>query len=187
MSNMTSFDLRYEVELVPQQTGMSCWAAGAAMVVGWRDRQCLPAGAIAEATGYWAQYQNGLAPEDTTMFATWGLEAENPVCYTVEGFYGLLDAYGPLWVAGAVPGPHVRVVTGMWGDGGEDDTFVAVNDPWEEGMTAFRPDNTGSVYTLTFRQLMEQVETLGSQELGLQAPLYVAHSSADAAAQAKGL
>ena len=33
-------DIWHEVPLVPQITGMSCWAAAAAMIVGWRE--CIP-------------------------------------------------------------------------------------------------------------------------------------------------
>jgi len=31
----------YTVPLIPQTTGMSCRAAGIAMIVGWRDRSVL--------------------------------------------------------------------------------------------------------------------------------------------------
>ena len=41
-----------------QRTDMSCWAASAAMVVGWRDRICLDPAAIAAGTGDWAGYAN---------------------------------------------------------------------------------------------------------------------------------
>ena len=83
-----------DVELVPQLTGYSCWAAGASMLVGWRDKVSINPEEIANAIGYWKQYQKGLEPEDTTMFKYWGLESENPQSYTVQGFANLLQDYG---------------------------------------------------------------------------------------------
>jgi hypothetical protein len=46
----------------------------------------------------------------------------------------LLKAYGPLWVncdssTATQVSLHARVLTGMYGDGGPDDTYVLVNDP----------------------------------------------------------
>ena len=74
----------------------------------------------------------------------WGLDPEPAHSYTVEGFYGLLDRYGPLWVAAAVPGPHIRVVTGIEGDGTPDGTTLYINDPWEAGMQSFHLQNAGA-------------------------------------------
>jgi hypothetical protein len=186
MTSTTSIDVRYDVELVPQQTGMSCWAASAAMVVGWRDRVCIDPGEVAGAAGYWAQYRDGLEPEDATIFAVWGLEPEPAMCWSVDGFLGLLESFGPLWIAAAVPGAHVRVVTAMAGDGSVDGTLVTINDPWETGMTEFALPNDGSTYTLTYGQLMEQMDSLGARELSIPGAIYVAHSTAAAAAAATG-
>ncbi|MEW5918517.1 MAG: papain-like cysteine protease family protein, partial [Gemmatimonadota bacterium] len=55
-----AIDVRHEVQLVPQLTGFSCWAAGAAMLVGWREQMSIDPSEIARATGYWAQYAAGL-------------------------------------------------------------------------------------------------------------------------------
>ena len=61
MSN-ESFDVNLtDVPLINQLTNMSCWAASAAMVVGWRDRLSINPAAIAEGTGDWSAYANGLA------------------------------------------------------------------------------------------------------------------------------
>ena len=170
-----AIDVRHEVQLVPQQTGFSCWAAGAAMLVSWRDRISIDPSAIASATGYWAQYAAGLHPEDTQMFRVWRLTPEAAQSYTVQGFADLLKRHGPLWVASAEPGPHVRVVTGMVGDGTPSGTIVHVNDPWEQGMVAFRMPNRGAQYTETYQRFVEKQETLGRQEIALQG-IYVAHN-----------
>jgi hypothetical protein len=172
---LTAIDTRYNVQLVPQQTGFSCWAAGFAMIVGWRDQMSIDPVEIVRATGYWQQYQQGLNAEDLTVINTWGLVSAPLQTLTVEGFADLLSRYGPLWVASAEPGPHIRVVTGMRGDGSADGTLVYINDPWEQGMTAFQASNRGAQYTETYRQFVEKQSTLARQEQHLNAPIYVAH------------
>ena len=165
----------YDVELVPQQTGYSCWAAGASMLVGWRDKVSINPEEIANAIGYWKQYEQGLEPEDTTMFKYWGLKSENPQSYTVQGFANLLQDYGPLWVASAEPGPHIRVVTGIVGDGTPKGTLVYINDPWQEGMTTFSLPNTGSQYTETYEKFEEKQHSLAISERDIESAIYVAH------------
>jgi hypothetical protein len=162
-----------DVPLVPQQTGMSCWAAGAAMLVAWRDRMSVDPSEIARAAGAWAQYQNGLAPEDTSIFPVWGMVPEPAQTYTIPAFANLLQQYGPLWVANAVPGPHIRVVTGINGDGTPDGTIVHINDPWERGMAAFRMPNAGAQYTETYRQFEATQAALARQEMAVNG-IYVA-------------
>ena len=162
-----SVSLRFTVPLVPQQTGMSCWAAGAAMVVGWRDQMSVDPSEVARAAGAWAQYQSGLAAEDTSIFPVWGLEPETAQSYTVDAFYSLLDRFGPLWVAAAVPGPHIRVVTGLEGDGTPDGTTLYINDPWPVGQ--------GAQYTETYTQFVARQETLARQEIKVQG-IYIAHA-----------
>ena len=171
-----SFDIRYNVELVPQMTNMSCWAAGFAMIVGWRERMSINPAEIARADGYWAQYNTaGLDPQDRRVMSTWGFVAENPQSYTIEGFVSLLRRYGPLWIATQELGPHIRVVTGIHGDGTPDGTILHINDPWEQGMTTFTPTNRGSQYTETYRQFEEKQHILAGREMSVEAPIYVAH------------
>jgi len=168
-------NIQYDVPLVPQMTGMSCWAAGAAMLVGWRDKVSIDPSEIANAIGYWKQYQNGLAPSDTSMFNYWGLVPEAPQSYTVEGFANLLQRYGPLWVASAEPGPHIRVVTGIIGDGTPDGTTLFINDPWQSGMKVFSLPNSGSQYTETYNQFVQKQDSLAISELSTPNAIYVAH------------
>lgn len=181
---MGAIDVRYNVQLVRQQTDMSCWAAGFAMIVGWRDQISIDPAEIARPTGYWEDYRealnacgvnHGLPPNDREVMNLWGFVPEPPQTYTVDAFADLLRNYGPLWVASAEPGPHIRVVTGIQGDGTPDGTLLYINDPWEQGMTIFRPNNRGSQYTETYRQFVEKQSTLGGQEINLNAPIYVAH------------
>jgi hypothetical protein len=172
----SSVDIQYELELVPQQTGFSCWAAGAAMIVGWRDQVCINPAEIASGTGYWAQYQQGLNANDTTMFRYWGLQYEAPQTYTPQGLIQLVGAYGPLWVATHEGAPHIRVIAGITGDGSADGTVLTIYDPWQRGMRQFRPQNTGSVYNETYTEFERKQRELAERESNEPAPYYVAHN-----------
>ena len=166
MSN-ESFDVNLtDVPLINQLTNMSCWAASAAMVVGWRDRLCIDPAAIAAGTGDWSAYSNGLAPADIpTLANAWGLTQEPPQCYTIDGLRDLVQSKGPLWVGAAVPGLHAIVVTGVYSDGSVDNTFVRINDPWDRDPgTPGQPGaylnthNSGSQYVLTLQQFAQEYE-----------------------------
>src|SRR5262249_5390804 len=108
------FDVWHEVPLVHQITGMSCWAAAAAMVVGWRDCIDIDPDEVAQGSGGWEAYRDGLVPEDVKALSeAWGLIMEPPKRYTVQSLRELLERNGPLWVGEASPGLHVVVITGM--------------------------------------------------------------------------
>ena len=151
-------DVRYDdVQLVAQQDGITCWAAAAAMVVGWRDRMSIDPSEIARQAGPWVNVvANGLLATDNDEFArAWGLRLEPPQTYTVDGLRALLERAGPLWVdlhpTGNAPNQgHVVCVTGLTGDGTPDGTIVRFHDPW--------PPNAGRAHsTTTFRQLMTDI------------------------------
>lgn len=166
--SVATINYKHSVELIPQPTNMSCWAAGTAMMVSWKNSICIDPNAIADALGYQAQMANntgGLNPEDTEVFKKWGLSWESPMCYTVQGFANLV-AGGPIWIAAKVGGPHVRVVTGISGDGTAEGTIVNINDPWPVGK--------GKIYTRTYKQLAAEMEGLGADELSFAKPIYVA-------------
>ncbi len=142
-----AFDIWHEVPLVPQLTGMSCWAAAAAMIIGWRDRIDVNPADVARGSGRWADYSDGLAPQDVQGLAeAFGLVVEPPRTITAERLRRLLEANGPLWLGEASPELHVIVVAGLFGDGTPDDTRVRVLDPWPEGQ--------GERYVLTVRELL---------------------------------
>jgi papain like cysteine protease AvrRpt2 len=165
MSN-ESFDVNLQdVELVPQLTGMSCWAAAAAMVVGWRDRISIDPSEIASGAGEWAAYANGLNPANIpTLANAWGLTMESPQSYSVDGLRQLLERYGPLWVGAAVPGLHAIAVTGMYSDGAVENTYVRINDPWERGGSPDKPGayrstpGSGSKYVLSLADFAAEYE-----------------------------
>src|SRR5262249_58647305 len=87
-----SFDIWHEVPLVQQTTGMSCWAAAAAMLVGWRDCIDIDPDEVARGTGRGGAYRDGLVPEDVRAVSeAWGLIVEPPKRYTVESLPELFD------------------------------------------------------------------------------------------------
>ncbi|MFT3696819.1 MAG: papain-like cysteine protease family protein [Kofleriaceae bacterium] len=146
---LDAFDIWHEVPLVEQLTGMSCWAAAAAMIVGWRDRLHIDAVSVARGAGRQSAYRDGLEPRDVATFArAWGLEVARLAELSVREVRALL-AHGPLWVGEASPGLHVIVVAGMFGDGSVDNTFVRIADPW--------PIGRGERYTLSFREFRENL------------------------------
>ncbi|MFY7672031.1 M12 family metallopeptidase [Tenacibaculum sp. MEBiC06402] len=175
-SSNSSLDISYPIQLVPQTSGMSCWAASAAMIVGWREQISIDPQDIARGVNGWeSYYNNGLPADNTEMFSVWGLQYEYPQSYTVAGFASLLEA-GPLWVATDLQnGAHVVVVAGIQGDGTPDGTILKVYDPWEQGMTSFRPSNRGSVYEMTYQEFVNRQETLAFRELSQPAAFYVAY------------
>jgi hypothetical protein len=168
----------YRVPLIPQTTSMSCWAAGIAMIVAWRRAISIDPVMIALNPGgisYLSAFATGLNPNDTGILHRWGLVTEPPQSYQPDAFGGLLQRYGPLWVAASVPGPHIRVVTGYQPGATAAQAIVAINDPWEDGMQVFRWPNRGAQYTRTYIQFTREVERLARSELTEPAPVYVAH------------
>jgi N-acetyl-anhydromuramyl-L-alanine amidase AmpD len=151
-----SFNLTWpDVELVPQPTGMSCWAAAAAMVVGWRDRVSINPVEIARGVGHWINYEalnTGLFAKDTDELAlAWKLSPLPPQSYSVDGFRQVLESHGPLWVGVAVPSGHAVCVYGMYGDGTPQGTRVRILDPW--------PPNRGERAELSFADFENEYES----------------------------
>ena len=155
-----------DVELVGQPTDVSCWAAAAAMVVGWRDRVSINPEEFARFEGRWAEYnRRGLSTNDNDEFAAaWRLEVEPPMDPSVEFFGRLLQTKGPLWIGrhpmGNAPNSgHAVAVIGLHGDGTPDGTYVHWNDPWPPGQGAA---NRTETYT-TFLQEFDDFVTVDPQ------------------------
>jgi len=155
------FDVWNEVPLVPQLTGMSCWAAAAAMIVGWRERMAADPRQVARGAGSWQAYAGGLRPSDVqTLARAWGLVEERRETWTPDALRRILQRHGPVWLGEASPGLHSIVVTGMHGDGTPDGTWVRINDPWPVGR--------GERYTLPWRTLSANYRA-ASDLIGVQA------------------
>ena len=172
------YNHQYEVELIPQTTGVSCWASSIAMIVGWRDWVVLNPQEIAEGVGYWAQYNNEsyrvdttLAADDLNAFEAWSLVPDTRLTFSLEEIARLLWEYGPIWVASdeALTGEgsnhgHVRVIKGISGDGTPEGTLLMINDPWDRNSRRFRTPNTGSQYSETYAEFISKMQHLIQRE-----------------------
>ena len=163
-----------EVQLVPQPTDTSCWAAAASMIVGWNELVSIAPSVIAR-VGASIHFSGQADVSSNTRFAqALGLVAEAPADYTTDGFRQLLENYGPLWV-GKVMGStspwnassHAVVVTGMYSDGAE--TYLRVSDPWDRVVgspgapgTYQSSHATGSRYIIKYGDFMREYD--GDQE-----------------------
>lgn len=170
-----AIDVSHSVQLVPQTTSVSCWAAAAAMVVGWREHYSMTPDDIARPTGGWQNLYSRLPADNTDMFSVWGLRYEHPQSRTVEAFAELMQN-GPLWTAADVgSGAHVVVVSAIRGDGTPDGTMLTIQDPLEGNV--FRPSNSGSTYQKTYREFTQAQETLARapNELSQPVAFYIAY------------
>jgi hypothetical protein len=158
---------------------MSCWAAAIAMIISWAKGEKVTPVEVAVLSGRTHEYNKGLKPLDSGIFAQWGMVTEAPQTFTGEGFMNLLQQYGPLWVAAEVFAPHIRVVTGFEYVDDPNNGLVYINDPLERGMIKFKNPNNGSAYTETYPEFVHQNETLGFAELSIDDPnlypVYFAH------------
>jgi N-acetyl-anhydromuramyl-L-alanine amidase AmpD len=166
-----SFDENWnDADVVGQPDDSSCWATAGAMVTGWRDRVSLNVDTIkqmfSDNTGL--KSNAGLSPADRQKLAdVLGLVAEPPQSYSVDGFRRMLENYGPAWVGIRTDDGwnHAVVVTGLYGDGTPEKTFVRIHDPWGRNPgTPTQPGShnptpgQGSRYTLTFAEFAREYE-----------------------------
>ena len=132
-----SYSIHWDtVPYYPQQSEKSCWAAAAAMVVGWRDGVENSDAEIAAKVPAIDAYRNGLWPSDRHLLAdVWNLVPEPPASYTIDAWRGLLESCGPLFLDmtnSAATGGHAWVLVGMTSDGAADgsDTTMYLHNPW---------------------------------------------------------
>ena len=168
-----SFSINWdEVQMLPQPTNASCWAAAAAMLVGWREHQSLSPRTMAEIAG--RPIAQGLDPDDVGDLArALGLTAEQPMSYLPSAFRDLVERKGPLWVGVALPNSlHAVVVTGMYTDE-NGDLMIRVTDPWDRivgrpgSPGAHRATHrTGSRYIMTWEAFEAQYARMGAATSG---------------------
>jgi hypothetical protein len=138
-SGPIDFDVDPPVTSVQQGTPDTCWAAAAAMLLSWHDRASVTPQAAADRAGTgWRQKldtdQPLTAAEVVAFLGALGLTAEAPMNYLPRGILHLLQEHGPLWVVGddGITGDHlthVRVITGIHGNGTADGTTIRYIDP----------------------------------------------------------
>jgi putative peptidoglycan binding protein/papain like cysteine protease AvrRpt2 len=136
------YDVTHRIQLYPQPTNMTCWAASATMIVG---NMCVGPGRAAIPGG-------GLdpSPQNIEVFARGlGWRVYYPQTWGVAALGSLLRR-GPAWAVGggssrAGKWLHAIVLSGFWSDGAEDasGTMIRVHDPWPPGV--------GSIYSRFYR------------------------------------
>lgn len=152
------------VPLIAQPKTKACWATAAAMMVGWRDQMSYSIEEVVEMAGadYLTKFKNnkGLYSSEKPLFlASLGLHSEPPMSYPVSAFLSLLKTNGPLWVTtdedpGKAFAVHARIVTGMFGDGTTNGTFLRINDP-----------DGGRQYTESYRDFVKKFEELSNKSI----------------------
>ncbi len=140
-----TIEINHPVTMRAQHYDMGCWAACAAMVldrnmsVGTNDASLSPS--------------LGLKPELANVerfVRQFGWVVESPPA-DPRSLAAILSAT-PIWLAGAViredgtEGGHVVVVSGAWGDGTADGSYIRIHDPW--------PVNEGTVKMCSYPSMI---------------------------------
>ena len=113
------------VSYVSQSDRMSCWAASATMMLGWRDQVCYASDADVRAR-YGDMGGDGADVDECLRLALGqGMQVMAEQCRTPEGWAQVLGR-GPVMVG--IPG-HFVVVSAIEGDGTADGTQMYVLDP----------------------------------------------------------
>jgi Papain-like cysteine protease AvrRpt2 len=161
---------RFVVDLVPQQTAKSCWAASVTMILGCAQTECMDPGTLTDIPGFQDAYERKGLDLKTARSAltTWGLVTEPPQDYTAQGFLNLLDQYGPIFIAANVGtesriANHSRVITGLELDTDQNTATAYINDPWGANMPNFDPSNPGQQYPMAYEDLIGQMDSLASE------------------------
>jgi hypothetical protein len=127
-----------DVPFIPQTSALTCWAAAAGMMYGWRHGELAPlSDLIARIGPTWQAMFEGKESipnsQVPALMEDLGLVAEAPASYLPRGIERLLET-GPLWVVADEDltdndMTHAEVVTGIVGDGTVEGTKVLINDP----------------------------------------------------------
>lgn len=140
------------VPIIAQPSNLTCWATVAAMLMSWKDNFHYSIEAAMDKAG--ATYRTMLdnnqslqAADHEAFAAACGFKGEPPMSYTIETIKSMLELNGPLIViTDEAPGGawaiHARIITGIYGDGSNANTFLRINDPaggrqYTESFTAF--------------------------------------------------
>jgi hypothetical protein len=147
-----SLDVTVDPAVVPilQRSSLVCWAAGGAMMSNWKAGQTATVEKVLDDLGgdWRNKYDLNLpltVAELRAFFTALALTEDGPVSYTPEGLARLVEAVGPVLDIGddGIENnqiAHVRIVTGVTGDGTSDGTTVLIADPasGKSGTETFR-------------------------------------------------
>lgn len=140
------------VPAIAQPTPSTCWATAAAILYSWKNQTSSEIATILSnaAPQFLPMFQADQAlpgNQKGDLLLSFGLTAEPPEDFTVDGWVQLLQNYGPLWVTtneGTAQNfsVHARILKGISGDGNPDTTFMDIIDPgdgseYNESVTDF--------------------------------------------------
>jgi hypothetical protein len=138
------------IPVIAQPKNMACWATVATMLFSWKDKVCYSIETAMDSIGqeFRQIYEDntGLFPDKIESFANAsGVTIEWPVCGTPESILGLLKDYGPIIIIDDEDPStafciHARMITGIFGDGTSEQSFVRIIDP-AGGQTYDEPFN----------------------------------------------
>ncbi len=166
-----ALDVHIDPPLSPvnQLSNLVCWAAGGAMMRFWQVRTTSTVEDVLDSFGgdWRTKYDNnqGLSPAEFRAFmSNLNVVEEGPQSFTPQGIARLLNS-GPLLTIGddGIDNNlvvHVRIVTGITGDGSADGTEVIVADSAADSAT-------GLVAPMTFVQFAKNIESSDSVNTGL--------------------
>jgi len=153
------------LSLVQQRNKFVCWAAGGAMMKFWQVRTTSTVeDFLDELGGDWRtrfDANQGLSPADFRAFiSNLNMVEEGPQSYTPQGLARLLNR-GPLLTVGddGIADNkliHIRIVTGMVGDGKASDTRVI-----------FADSLSGTEKNMNFREFANKLEAKEASDTGL--------------------
>jgi hypothetical protein len=173
----------FDVELVPQPTKSSCWAASMAMLVGFRQQTSMDAERMAESVGYSLYSSYGWDALEAVKaqygFRVVSLPSNASLYFEPARWAEWLEAYGPLWLTTVGAPSHAIVIRGLQGDLSRSGTTVEVLNPWDVNTTfstdpvIFDPPNRGMEYSVTFDDFANQFGSLGLDAYGDWRVLYL--------------
>lgn len=155
-----------------QTKSWSCWAAGAAILLQWKNKIPISEAQVAKMAGpnFVVAFNNdtGLNGGEFAEFAhSLGLKTEAPQNYTPMGYDKLLKAHGPLWVGArldigtADARRHIRVLRGVTGDGTPNGSTAWVLDP-----------DGGKDYQISMAKFAAELEQIAKEEIGAGRELF---------------
>ena len=167
---MATLNTILDVKPIAQTKSMSCWAAAAAILIGWKKSRTYTELELATLAGppYMDAFNSntGLSgPQFVDLATRLGMGTEAPQNFLPAGYETLLKKHGPLWIAAGLGEGgvrrHVRVLRGIVGDGTFDNTTAYILDP-----------DGGRDYKSTVLQFAQELENIAKDEIAAGHDLY---------------
>jgi hypothetical protein len=137
--------ISYSVPVAQAAEGVSPQAAGAAMLIAWRDQEDLDVQALKNGQGHWSSYQPGLKASGPEFFATSGMGDLEPAPLEAGRLKVLLESHGQLWLQNPSTESDVRVLAGLSTDATSGTARVTFADPTPGGADALQESSISAL------------------------------------------